>query len=216
MNPTHNWIASYNVAADSTIQNCIAYNCHTEDDFATILIKEDPMFVDAANGDFMLYAESPAVGAGTEGSNLGDPRWGVKAGIQPGEGKLKDAVDAAQPGATIVLGDETYEVSSSISCDVEGLTIKAAEGQEVPNRECPVCHRKTLVRKYSPKTKKHFWICQENSCVHPTTLKPIFYADLRMKPVIKLCPICGLPLISVFSKKKKQSYWFCPKCNEFK
>ena len=96
------------------------------------------------------------------------------------------------------------------------LTIKAAEGQEVPNRECPVCHRKTLVRKYSPKTKKHFWICQENSCVHPTTLKPIFYADLRMKPVIKLCPICGLPLISVFSKKKKQSYWFCPKCNEFK
>ena len=96
------------------------------------------------------------------------------------------------------------------------LTIKAAEGQVVPNRECPVCHRKTLVRKYSPKTKKHFWICQENSCVHPTTLKPIFYADLRMKPVIKLCPTCGLPLISVYSKKKKQSYWFCPKCNEFK
>ena len=128
MNPTHNWIASYNVAADATIQNCIAYNCHTEDDFATILIKEDPMFVDAANGDFMLYAESPAVGAGTEGSNLGDPRWGVKAGIQPGEGKLKAAVDAAQPGATIVLGDETYEVSTSIEFDVEGLTIVAAEG----------------------------------------------------------------------------------------
>ncbi len=128
MNPTHNWIASYNVAADATIQNCIAYNCHTEDDFATILIKEDPMFVDAANGDFMLYAESPAVGAGTDGSNLGDPRWGVKAGIQPGEGKLKDAVEAAQSGDVIVLGDETYEVSSSISCDVPGLTIKAAEG----------------------------------------------------------------------------------------
>jgi hypothetical protein len=79
------------------------------------------MFVDAANGNFQLYAESPAIG-------LGDPRWGVKAGIQPGEGKLKDAVDAAQPGETIELGDETYEVSSSIDFDVEGLTIKAAEG----------------------------------------------------------------------------------------
>ena len=93
---------------------------------------------------------------------------------------------------------------------------------EWPSREeqrpcqCPVCHRETLVRKYSPKTKKHFWVCQEESCVHPSTGKPIFYADNRKKPVIKLCPQCGLPLNNVYSKKKKQLYWFCPKCNEFK
>ena len=90
------------------------------------------------------------------------------------------------------------------------------EGQEVPPRECPVCHRETLVRKYSPKTKKHFWVCKEDSCVHPATGKPVFYADQRQKPVIKLCPQCGLPLNNVYSKKTKQSYWFCPKCNEFK
>lgn len=89
-------------------------------------------------------------------------------------------------------------------------------GQEVPPRECPVCHRETLVRKYSPKTKKHFWVCKEDSCVHPTTGKPVFYADQRQKPVIKLCPQCGQPLNNVYSKKTKQSYWFCPKCNEFK
>ena len=88
--------------------------------------------------------------------------------------------------------------------------------QEVPNEECPVCRRKTLARKYSPKTKKYFWVCQEKSCVHPTTGKSLFYADTKGKPVIKLCPQCGLPLNNVYSKKMKESYWFCPKCNEFK
>ena len=90
------------------------------------------------------------------------------------------------------------------------------EEQEVPHEECPVCCRKTLARKYSPKTKKHFWVCEEKSCVHPTTGKPIFYADNRKKPVIKVCPQCGEPLNQVYSKKRKQQYWFCSKCNEFK
>ena len=90
------------------------------------------------------------------------------------------------------------------------------EGQDVPREECPVCRRKTLARKYSPKTKKHFWVCEEESCVHPTTEKPIFYADSRKKSVIKLCPQCGVPLNQVYSKKTKQQYWLCPNCNEFK
>ena len=92
----------------------------------------------------------------------------------------------------------------------------SGDGQEVPREECPVCRRKTLARKYSPKTKKHFWVCEEKSCVPPTTEKPIFYADRRKKPVIKLCPQCGVPLNQVYSKKTKQQYWLCPNCNEFK
>ena len=39
----------------------------------------DPMFVDAANGNFALAEGSPALGAGTDGSNLGDPRWNAPA-----------------------------------------------------------------------------------------------------------------------------------------
>lgn len=35
----------------------------------------DPLFADTANGDFTLGATSPALGAGTDGSNLGDPFW---------------------------------------------------------------------------------------------------------------------------------------------
>ena len=118
------WITPFLAYAGATISNSVYYNCNitssataTQED----LTQADPMFVDAANGNFQLYAESPAIG-------LGDPRWGVKAGLRPGSGKLKEAVEAAQPGDVIVLGDETYEVSSSISCDVEGLKIVAAEG----------------------------------------------------------------------------------------
>lgn len=91
-----------------------------------------------------------------------------------------------------------------------------SDSQEVPNEECPVCRCKTLARKYSPKTKKYFWVCQEKSCVHPTNGKTVFFADRKGKPDIKLCPQCGVPLFQVYSKKTKQQYWICPKCNEFK
>lgn len=41
------------------------------------IIVQNPLFVDAENRNFQLYKNSPAVGAGDNGSNLGDPRWGV-------------------------------------------------------------------------------------------------------------------------------------------
>ena len=130
MNTEQKWANPYRLFTGAQIINSLYYNTEYVDNGATYEapIYSDPMFVDAANGNFQLYAESPAVGAGTDGSNLGDPRWGVKAGIQAGDGKLKAAVDAAQPGDVIVLGDETYEVSSSIYCNKEGLKIVAAEG----------------------------------------------------------------------------------------
>ena len=88
--------------------------------------------------------------------------------------------------------------------------------QDCPNQECPVCRQMTLARKYSQKNKKHFWICEDKSCVHPTTKKPIFYDEQRKKPIVKVCPQCHEPLNHVYSSKTKQYYWFCPKCNEFK
>ena len=126
--PEQKHIDSYNVPAEATIQNCLVYNQHLDDVWTSIITNADPMFVDAANGNFQLYGNSPAVGAGTAGSNLGDPRWGVKAGLQPGNGALKKAVAAAALGATIELGDGEYVETSSIDFNKEGLIIKAADG----------------------------------------------------------------------------------------
>ena len=44
---------------------------------AVACINRNPYFTDAAQGNFQLAANSSAVNAGTDGSNLGDPRWGV-------------------------------------------------------------------------------------------------------------------------------------------
>ena len=72
-----------------TINNCLSYNLtsgtkgHRADDInlSTCLPNADPLFADAANGDFSLannwktMSISPACGAATDGSDLGDPRW---------------------------------------------------------------------------------------------------------------------------------------------
>ena len=69
-----------------TANNCLTYN-YTKDNNTGIrdvvtpqeCIHEDPLFVNAANGDFNLQPASPAIGKATDGSNLGDPRWKVAA-----------------------------------------------------------------------------------------------------------------------------------------
>ena len=38
---------------------------------------QDPFFVDAASGNFQLYSNSPAATMATDGTAIGDPRWGV-------------------------------------------------------------------------------------------------------------------------------------------
>ena len=67
---------------DGAVNNCLTYN-YTKDDNTglhsgptiTACIQDNPLFRDAANGDFTLSVGSPAFGAGTEGADLGDPRW---------------------------------------------------------------------------------------------------------------------------------------------
>lgn len=41
------------------------------------LSTQNPYFVDAANGNFQLYKNSPAATASADGKPIGDPRWGV-------------------------------------------------------------------------------------------------------------------------------------------
>ena len=44
---------------------------------------QNPYFVDAANGNFQLYKNSPAATASTTGTALGDPRWGISQENRP-------------------------------------------------------------------------------------------------------------------------------------
>ena len=71
-----------NLPAGSNVKNCLTwyydnwqpyghYNTATVEN----CIKANPLFKDAANGDYSLYASSPARGAGNDASDLGDPRW---------------------------------------------------------------------------------------------------------------------------------------------
>lgn len=70
--------------SNSYVHNCIGHNAPvkvgTGGSQANCSVR-NPYFVDPANGNFQLFANSPAVNAGTDGSTLGDPRWGVSPDI---------------------------------------------------------------------------------------------------------------------------------------
>ena len=105
---------------------------------------------------------------------------------------------------------------NKVFTNTENVKAEATDNSEsVPPQECPVCHKTTLERKYSPKTKTHFWVCSDKNCVHPVTGKTLFFADERKKPLVKLCPTCKTVATRVFSKKTNKYYWFCPKCDGF-
>ena len=84
-----NCIAAYSEPVDDTksfavygnkseISHTISYNVSVYGDAAkTAVSSQNPYFVDAEHGNFQLAKNSPAVGTATDGSNLGDPRWGV-------------------------------------------------------------------------------------------------------------------------------------------
>ena len=68
-----------------TASNCLTYN-YTKDGTgirSTVTpvncIHQDPLFLNPSAGDFNLQPGSPAIGAATDGTNLGDPRWKVAA-----------------------------------------------------------------------------------------------------------------------------------------
>ena len=69
--------------SEASISNCISYHVpvYGSGYKSQNISYMNPRFVDADNHNFQLYANSPAVGAGTDNSNLGDPRWGVSTEI---------------------------------------------------------------------------------------------------------------------------------------
>lgn len=65
--------------AESAITNCVVYNApvYGSPGSTNKVRMHNPYFMDAAAGDFRLYANSPAIGMATDGTNVGDPRWEI-------------------------------------------------------------------------------------------------------------------------------------------
>ncbi len=133
-----------------TITNNLVYNLskgHRSSGGApaiTNAIAGDPLFVDAANGDFSLAGNwetmniSPARGAATDGSDIGDPRWysaevlpetdfaspykllGAKA-ILAGNIGYDDTNDYlyGDGGHNQVYGTATWKIHATRACQVE-------------------------------------------------------------------------------------------------
>ncbi|MBO4249936.1 MAG: DUF4957 domain-containing protein [Paludibacteraceae bacterium] len=61
------------------VKNCLWFQTkrvYTKKDGGAVdNLNVDPQFVDAANGNYFLKPTSPAMGAASDGTNLGDPRW---------------------------------------------------------------------------------------------------------------------------------------------
>ena len=66
--------------SNSYVHNCLAFHAPvkvgTGGSQADCSVR-NPYFVDPENGNFQLFANSPAINAGTDGTTIGDPRWGV-------------------------------------------------------------------------------------------------------------------------------------------
>ena len=88
MNPEYNADnKSYCVYGKNTLlTHCVSYNAdpYVRSSAQSIKVSiQNPYFVDAANGNFQLYKNSPAATASTTGTALGDPRWGVSEQNRP-------------------------------------------------------------------------------------------------------------------------------------
>ena len=76
-NPKEGGIASYVYGGNAT--NVLYYNVSQDGDltYTNCSTDKDPMFVYPEGGNFNLRPGSPALGAATDGKNIGDTRWGL-------------------------------------------------------------------------------------------------------------------------------------------
>ena len=102
--------------------NCLIYN-YSNDSGTGLRSKvtpvnclyTNPLFVDAANGDFCLQEGSPAIGAGTDGKNLGDTRWVVSAPV-PTTYKVTLTINEPTYGSVTGLKNEgVYEEGEEVT-----------------------------------------------------------------------------------------------------
>ena len=144
-----------------TIDNTLYYNTNDDADAThTACLTVDPMFVDAANGNLALAEGSPAIGAATDGSNLGDPRWNA---IEEPEEKLPAAsVRAWAYDLALAVEGEEYTFSYKATTAAKAsLIFTDADGVELAIVDLGVveagANSKVLAASELPAGKKVNW-----------------------------------------------------------
>ena len=138
--------------------------------------------------------------------------------------------------AEIAAGEGSVKKFRQDVYDTIDRNIAYAEAHQFPGyimEKCPLCKTGNLVKHfsrktkkaffvcdnqacvspghYSPKTKQYFYVCDDKTCVSPLTKKTVFYAvDKDGNPVIEHCPQDN----AVLEKKKGRYgfFWSCPQC----
>ena len=118
----------------------------------------------------------------------------------------------------IANGKKTMTAYIDEIIDVVNDNIRFAEAREFPLAEsedavpCPICGKGTLLKKFSPKLQKHFYICSDEACVLPEDGRKMFYEDDKGKPVIEHCSSCRTVLRRL--NGKNGPFWLCAKCSK--
>lgn len=114
-----------NLPTGSNVKNCLTFNYdnwqpygHYTTATVTDCVKANPLFKNAAGGDFSLYAGSKARGASDDDSDLGDPRWyttltptAIPATLVPFDALLSDKASIIQATPdSIFLQTESEEI----------------------------------------------------------------------------------------------------------
>jgi len=124
--------------------------------------------------------------------------------------------------AEIALGEGSVEKFMAEIYATINRNIDYAEKHQFPGYEaelCPVCHSGHLLKHYSKKTKKYFFVCDNKECVSPETGKPVYYnvaADGRPVMVprsqgegkVYTCPVCGKESLKGHYSARTNHYFF--------
>lgn len=115
-----------------TVENCVYYNTsapRSSSSTNTNCINADPQFIDPANGNFNFAFTSPLFLAATDGSNIGDPRWGVKSTTSISVPNTLSADEAVLTGPKITktVDGITWGDNSNADADYASWVIDVAK-----------------------------------------------------------------------------------------